>query len=338
MLGRHGTLWQVTVAIVGLAIVAVVLVGPRMRERSTMVAAPTAVVAPNIPTDRVSSAPAAEQATDPAAAAAPAPGDQASNPDSGAQPARPSRSGVAVSGGAGAGVKAGGALPSLPAIGGLTGATGVGRTLFSDGFESDPLTTALPTGWLLGDTASSGGGGGGLLGGLPLVGGLLGGGGTSSVTSLLPTTLLDGGDHTLARAGGSWSHLSVNATGGGSWADYSAIADVKPLSGSGFVGVGGRVLNVNNYLTCGIQSGQGLELFQVVNGQSRLLASKPLSIAPNVFHTVDMTMKGGQVSCGMDGTTILNGTTSTLTSGPLGLIALGNLASEFDNVRAVTLP
>ncbi|HXM55758.1 MAG TPA: hypothetical protein VOB72_10245 [Candidatus Dormibacteraeota bacterium] len=338
MFGRHGTLWQVTIAVVGLAIVALVLIGPRARERATMITSPAAIVGVGSSTaDRVQTAPAIEQTSDPAA---PAPADPAAPAPDPSRPGAPAQPGTGVSGGVSGGVQAttGGALPSAPAVSSLSNVAGTAtKTLFSDNFQNDPLASALPTGWSLLDTVT-GSTGGGLLGGLPLVGGLLGGGATQTVTSLLPTTLLDGGTHVLGRATGSWQHLTVNAAGSSSWADYTATADLKPISGSGFVGVGGRVQNASNYLTCGIVNGQGLELLQVVNGQSQVLSSKPLSIAPNVFHTVQMTMQGGSVSCAMDGVTVLNGKTSTLTSGPLGLIALGSLASEFDNVRALALP
>jgi len=329
MFGRHGTAWQVTVAIVGLAIVGVVLIGPRMRERSTMVTSPTAIVANNA--DRVSVAPAAEQAPPPADPAAPAPADpSAPNPD----PAAP-RPGAGLKS-AGDAVKATtSGLPSVPAISAVTNTAT--STLFADNFESDPLTRALPTGWRLLDASQTSSGGG-----LPLVGGLLsgllgGGGATSSVTSLLPTSLLDG-THVLGRSGGSWSHLVADTSGGTSWANYTASVDVKPLSGSGFVGVGGRFVDSSNFVSCGIQNGSALELLQVVDGQTRVLASQPLAAVPNVFHTVQMTMNGSQLSCSMDGQLSLNGVTSTLTSGPLGLVALGSLSSEFDNVRAIALP
>jgi len=330
MFGRHGTLWQVTVAIVGLAIVGVVLVGPRLRERSTMVAAPTAIVANNA--DRVAVAPSAVQA--PAAdPIAPAPADPAAPT---ADPAAP-QPGAGVSAGVQASGGASGPVPALPSVPGVSAVTGTAtKTLFSDNFETDPLTRALPAGWSLLDSVQQTTGGGlPLVGGL--LGGLLGGGSTSSVTSLLPTSLLDG-THVLGRTNGSWSHLVVDSSGGTSWANYTASVDVKPLSGSGFVGVGGRFQDASNFVSCGIENGSALELLQVVDGKQKLLASQPLAAVPNVFHTIQMTMQGGKLSCSMDGQVVLNGTTSTLTSGPLGLIALGSLSSEFDNVRAIALP
>lgn len=326
MLGRHGTLWQVTVAIAGLAIVGVVLVGPRARERATMITDPSAIVAPNSPIERVRT-----QAADPAPAPA-APSDQA---PSGPGPAAPGAgAGVTVSGtGASGGARATsgappGALPSVPAV------SGVGQTLFSDTFQGDPLGRGLPAGWRLDDVVSSASSGGGLIGSLPLVGSLLGGGGGApSLSSLLPSLSMDGGSRVLVRQSGAWSHLSA----GSSWGDFSASAGVKPLAGTGFAGVSGRVLDAGNFLTCGIRGGSALQLLQVVDGQQQLLGSRPLAVAPNVFHVVQMTMQGGQVSCAMDGVDLLRGT-SSLSSGRLGLVALGDLASEFDDVRAIALP
>ena len=58
MFGRHGTLWQILIATIGLAIVAVVLIGPRAHDRTQMVSQPTAIVGANRPTKELPIAPA----------------------------------------------------------------------------------------------------------------------------------------------------------------------------------------------------------------------------------------------------------------------------------------
>jgi hypothetical protein len=318
MFGKHGTMWQVTLGIVGLAIVAVVLIGPR--ARGTMISSPSAAVkssAAVTPAQITSQATPAPAATDPAATQpTPAPPAPAAGTPTG--PGNP------VSSAANGAVST--TASALPA--------GLGQTLFSDSFQSAPLTSGVPAGWHLTDPVPA-------AGSLPvlggLLGGLLGGGGTSSVTSL-PAVLLDGTQHVLGRTSDSWSHISADAAGSSSWADYSVSADVKPMSSStGMVSVAGRFKDSNNFLSCGIRDGSSLQLWQVVNGQSQLLASQPLSTVSSTFHTLRMVMKGGQIGCSMDGTVSLHGVTSSLTSGGLGLVALGNLAAEFDNVRAATL-
>jgi hypothetical protein len=352
MMSKRGGGWQTAVAIAGLAIVGVVLVAPRAREAASLVAAPSAAVAPSSkltvqsplepqPTDQPATAPAAD------APAAPAPGDSGSS----AAPAAPRAS---VKGGAQ------GQAGPVSAVGGVTAgvpaAAGVTKTLFNDGFASDPLATGLPAGWtlasatrvasdttqsvagglpILGSGGATSSGGGGLLGSLPLVGGLLGGGGaTSAVSNLLPSVVQDG-THVLSRATNSWSILSA----GTSATDFSVSADVKPMSSEvGFVGVAGRLLDANNYLTCGIRNDKSLQLWQVVGGQATLLDTQSLAVASGVFHTISMVMNGSQVSCAMDGANLLNTSGASLTNGKLGLIALGDLTSEIDNVRAATLP
>ena len=53
---------------------------------------------------------------------------------------------------------------------------------------------------------------------------------------------------------------------------------------------------------------------------------------------VSLLMKGSQLSCAMDGANMLSATGASLTHGKIGLVALGDLASEISNVRAATLP
>ncbi|HEY4025870.1 MAG TPA: hypothetical protein VGO86_05510 [Candidatus Dormibacteraeota bacterium] len=345
MMSRRGGGWQTAVAIAGLAIVGVVLVAPRAREAASLVAAPSAAVAPSSKLAIQGSQ--STQATDQQSADTSAPP---------AAPAAPPQSGTSAPAAPSAGLATGAHAIGGTSLSGVTGALPVvGKTLFSDNFATDPLTTGLPTGWQLTDTtkvvtdttqsvagglpvlgAVTGSGGGGLpiLGGL--LGGLLGGSGsaTSTVTNLLPSVVMDG-THVLSRSTNSWSILSAGSPA----MDFSVSADMKPMSSDlGFVGVAGRFLDASNYLTCGIRNGQSLQLWQVVGGQAKLLSAKPLSIASGVFHTVNMAMKGSQVSCAMDGGTLLSSTGATLTNGKLGLIAVGDLASEIGNVKAATLP
>jgi hypothetical protein len=204
-----------------------------------------------------------------------------------------------------------------------------GRTLFFDNFASDPMGTGVPAGWLLADPTA-------VDGGLPLVGGLLGGlpiVGSHSVATLLPSVVTDG-TQVLSRVTGAWSHIAAGPV----LTDFSASADVKPMSGDlGFAGVAGRFQDASNFLSCGVRNGSSLQLWQVIGGQQRLLAAAPVSLASGVFQTVSMNMVGRQLSCALNGVTLLRGATSSITSGRIGLIALGDLATAFDNVRAIAL-
>jgi hypothetical protein len=158
---------------------------------------------------------------------------------------------------------------------------------------------------------------------------------TQTVTDLLPSTVLDGSQHVLDRVTNTWSHLSA----GSAWLDYSASADLKPASASsGYVGVAARYQDANNYVSCGIQSGGVLQLWDVVGGKATLLASKPLSVASGVFHKVRLDAQSNQLSCAMDGTMLLHGTDLSVKGGRIGLIALGDVTSEFANVLATGLP
>jgi hypothetical protein len=324
MFGKHGTVWQVGLAVIGLVIVGIVLFGPRGKA-TTLVTSPTADVASNnaqAAQAAVQQPAAQQQSTDQPAGgqAASAPSDGASAAGSGSGSA--ALPAAATSAAAKAGARAGAA--TLPALSAVPGVSTVGRTLFLDNFASDPLGTGLPTGWLLADPTSG-------LNGLPILGSLLGG-----LTSSTPVpSIVNDGVHVLSRPAGSWSHLSA----GPMTVDSSATAGVKMMGqGSGFVGVAGRFQDANNTVMCGLSGGTTLQLLQIVNGHQQLLASSPVTAAMNVFHTIRMDMQGGQMSCSLDGGSVLHATGSWTSPGRLGLVALGDVTSEFNSVMATALP
>ena len=337
MFGKHGTVWQVGLAVLGLLIVGIVLFGPHGRATS-LVAAPAADVANNNSTTGTTAHPvvvvqqpdAQQPGSDQSGSQAAAPADGSASSDTGAGAQAGSGSASAsnsTSARAGTGSVA---LPALPAVPAVPAVGSVGRTLFLDNFASDPLGLGLPTGWLLADPTGSSSGGG--LGGLPIVGGLLGGL-TSSTTSLVPSVVNDG-THVLSRQSGSWSHLAA----GPMTVDSTASASVKMLGrSSGFVGVAGRFQDVNNSIMCGLSGPNTLQLWQVVNGQQQLLASQPVSAALNVFHTIKMVMQGSQMSCSLDGGSMLQATGTLTSPGRIGLVALGDATSEFTNVLSTAL-
>jgi hypothetical protein len=224
-------------------------------------------------------------------------------------------------------------LPVIPTV------NKIGQTLFSDSFTSDPVGSGVPTGWQLADPTTSTSGQSSSGSGVPVLGGLLNtlglGSTAGQVTDLIPSIVNLNGTHVLSRVANSWSHLSAGSV----WADYSVSADMKTVSVStGFMGVAGRFESASTFLACGIQNGTTLELLQVVNGQAQVLASSPLSAPANVFNTVQMTMQGASLSCSMNGTMVLHATGTSITSGKIGLVALGGVSSAFDNVKAIALP
>jgi hypothetical protein len=323
MFGRHGTVWQVLLAITGLLIVTVVLVVPHGRG-TTLESNPAAVVGSNAEQNAQSSQPVVQQAPgQDTATPAPAPSsDPAASAGASGDASGSANAGTGMGSGSGSGSVR---LPAAPA----PAVSGIGRTLFSDNFMSDPLGLGLPSGWQLGDPLSTGGG----LAGLPILGALLGGGQSSS--SILPSTVQDGTSHVLTRAAGSWSRLSA----GPSAVDYSASADVEMVgSGSGFAGVAGRFVNASNFLACGLGTGGALQLWQVAAGRQQLLASTPAAITSGVFHTVRMNLQGGQASCSVDGGSSVQASGVMTGGGRIGLVALGDMASQFDNVLATALP
>jgi hypothetical protein len=322
MFGKHGTVWQVGLAVIGLVIVGVVLFGARGKA-TTLVTNPAADVANNAqPAQAVVQQPAAQQSADQASGgqAASAPSDGAAAAGSGSGSA--ALPGASTSAGGTAVARTGAA--TLPGLSAVPGVSTVGRTLFLDNFASDPLGTGLPTGWLLADPTSA-------LGGVPILGSLLGG-----LTSSTPVpSIVNDGVHVLSRPAGSWSHLAA----GPMTVDSSATAGLKMLGQpSGFVGVAGRFQDANNTIMCGMSGGTTLQLWQIVAGHQQLLASTPVAAAMNVFHTIRMDLQGSQMACSLDGGSVLHATGSWTSPGRLGLVALGDVTSEFNSVMATALP
>lgn len=318
MFGRHGTVWQVGLAALGLIIVGFVLLGPRGQGTTPLIAAPAGQLGSNGARAALPASQAVVQQP---------PADQ-----SGQQAAASGDPGTGSAAGAATGSAALPALPALPAVAAVPAAPALstaGRTLFLDNFAGDPLGPGLPAGWLLADPTSSSSG----LGGLPILGGLLGGL-TSSGASPVPSVVNDG-THVLSRTAGSWSHLAAGPV----TADSTASADVKMLSGSsGFVGIAGRLVDASNMVGCGLRNGTVLQLWQLVDGRQQLLASSPVTAAMNVFHTIRMQLEGGQLTCSLDGADLLHATGSWTSPGHIGLVALGDVTSEFDNVVSTALP
>jgi hypothetical protein len=178
-----------------------------------------------------------------------------------------------------------------------------GQRLFSDDFERDAVAGGLPAGWLQGDDS--------------------------------PVGVAVDGSHVLSyqsRAG------RVLAAGSG-WTDYAVSADVRPaLVALGDVGVAGRYVDANGHYACTVHDGAGLELWRVWSGQRLKLDGQAAAVSGATgFHSVRLEMRGGQLSCSLDGVTVLHASDGSIQSGRLGLVSLGALPSEFDNVTATAL-
>src|SRR5207248_8919072 len=136
----------------------------------------------------------------------------------------------------------------------------------------------------------------------------------------------------LSHVGQTWSHLVAGLP---SWSDYSVGADVKAAqAGAGSAEVAGRFQDVNNYYACGIKDGSSLQLVRVVKGERQVLRAARIPAARPLFHKIRMVMKGNQLSCSLDATSVLHATDGVFGTGQMALIAAGSLPSEFGNVAA----
>jgi endoglucanase len=178
-----------------------------------------------------------------------------------------------------------------------------GQRVFFDDFERDPLDGALPAGWLQGDDS--------------------------------PVSVALDGSHVLSYR----SHAGRVLAAGSVWTDYAVSADVRPaLIAVGDIGVAGRYVDANAYYACTVHDGAGLELWRMWNGSRQKLDGQLAAVSGAAgFHSVRLEMRGSQLTCSLDGVTLLHATDGSVPAGRLGLVSLGALPSEFDNVTATAL-
>ena len=142
------------------------------------------------------------------------------------------------------------------------------------------------------------------------------------------TAAYDGGGHTQLWAGS------------GSWTDYTLEAKFKLSNGNDFPGgIRGRVNPATGAgYAVWIYPAEGVvKLFRSVAwnidtaGLTLITQASVGTIAPSVFHTLDLTFSGSQITVALDGTTAISTTDSTLTAGAVAL-DVSNQPIEFDDV------
>jgi len=142
------------------------------------------------------------------------------------------------------------------------------------------------------------------------------------------TAAYDGGGHTQL-----W-------TGSGTWTDYTLEAKFKLSNGNDFPGgIRGRVNPATGAgYAVWIYPAEGvIKLFRSVawnidtTGLTLITQASVGTIAPSVFHKLDLTFSGSQITVALDGTTAITTTDSTLTAGAVAL-DVSNQPIEFDDV------
>jgi hypothetical protein len=126
------------------------------------------------------------------------------------------------------------------------------------------------------------------------------------------------------------------AAGSPVWTDYSVSADIRPgLLAAGDAGVAGRYQGPGDYYECGVVGPTSLQLWRVKGGQRQVLDStlQVLAIDLGRFHTIKLNMRGNQLTCSLDGVTLLHATDGSILSGRVALAASSAEGVDFDNVR-----
>lgn len=138
----------------------------------------------------------------------------------------------------------------------------------------------------------------------------------------------NGGGHTQIYAGSS------------SWTDYTVEAKFQLFSGNNYPGgLRGRVnLSTGQAYTAWLYPGSSqIKLFRTAgwnidtNGLALLQQVTVSSMAANVFHRLDLTFTGAQITVSYDGAVMIQATDSTLTSGAVAL-DVSNQHIQFDDV------
>jgi pectate lyase len=175
------------------------------------------------------------------------------------------------------------------------------RPAFADDFAADPVGANLPSGWHAGDGQWDG-------------------------------VVNSGGTHQLRHsAAAGASHLWA---GSAQWSDYSVSADVTTgLLGLGFAGVSGRYQDPANGYECGVGLGSQLQLWLVKDGVRTLLGASGVSLDLTAHHAVALDLRGGRLTCSLDGAPLVHATDSTFGSGRFALVTSAGEAAEFGNVR-----
>jgi hypothetical protein len=173
-------------------------------------------------------------------------------------------------------------------------------TLFGDDFESDTMGRNPPSGWEMIDGAWRGVG-------------------------------RDGSQVVSHGAGSPYGHM---VAGSPTWSDYEVGADVKvtPLT-TGFAGVLGRYQTDTDYYECVVHHAVAVQLWRLRNGQGMELGGTQIAIDTARFHRVELSMRGDQLTCSMDGVAMATVSDRSLTAGRVGLVASTAEAAEFDNVQ-----
>ncbi|HXM55757.1 MAG TPA: hypothetical protein VOB72_10240 [Candidatus Dormibacteraeota bacterium] len=174
------------------------------------------------------------------------------------------------------------------------------RPGFADDFEADPIGTATPNGWHADEGPWTG--------------------------------VVSRSGHVLRHSSGQdLGHLSA---GSPQWADYAVSADVRTdLLDLGFAGVAGRYQDPGDDYECTVGVGGQLELSVVKGGQRTTLDASGVSLDLSGSHNVRLEMRGGTITCALDGTVLLHASDRTFTSGRIALVASAGEAADFDNVR-----
>ncbi|NOZ20537.1 MAG: PDZ domain-containing protein [Planctomycetes bacterium] len=138
-----------------------------------------------------------------------------------------------------------------------------------------------------------------------------------------------------------FSPEALIAAGHTFWSDTTTGASVRSL-GQGAFGLATCVRDPKNYLLFRWSADESedrrgaLDLVQVVDGQSKVLATRPGGFAPEQYYRLRLSVQGASVHAYVDGVPVLDATVPDLTWGRAGLYAANSLGVYFDDVEVIS--
>jgi len=210
-----------------------------------------------------------------------------------------------TSGTGGAGGKGGTGSGGSSATGGTGGTTGTGGTgpssrVFFDDFEDGNSTSPS---WIDGDPTQG------------------------AVWSVVTR---DGSNHVFAQSA-PVSDWVIAVSGDYRWTDQVVEATVKRTTSSGMIGIFGRIVDMRNYYFLYLDDAN-IILRKRVDGSSANLVKIKFPVVAGQSYTLKLSIVGSTLTGYVDGTMLVTGSDTFLTTGGIGVGTSDSATGEFDNV------
>ena len=207
-----------------------------------------------------------------------------------------------TTGSGGAGGKGGTGSGGSSATGGTTGTGGTGPSsrVFFDDFEDGNATQPS---WIDGDPTQG------------------------AVWSVVTR---DASNHVFAQSA-PVSDWVIAVSGDYRWTDQVVEATVKRTTSSGMIGIFGRIVDMRNYYFLYLDDAN-IILRKRVDGSSANLVKIKFPVVAGQSYTLKLSIVGSTLTGYVDGTMLVTGSDTLLTTGGIGVGTSDSATGEFDNV------